>query len=84
MVVATVCHPWQLLVILSEPCCSDETLGIPALTCRTGVSENTITAALRAIGYSGNAMTGHGFRTMARTILDEVLHVRPDYIDEVS
>jgi hypothetical protein len=26
-------------------------------------------------------MTGHGFRAMARTILDEVLHVRPDYIE---
>jgi hypothetical protein len=26
-------------------------------------------------------MTGHGFRAMARTILDEVLHIRPDYIE---
>jgi integrase len=26
-------------------------------------------------------MTGHGFRAMARTILDEVLQVRPDYIE---
>ncbi len=45
------------------------------------MSENTITAALRAIGYDRDAMTGHGFRAMARTILDEVLHVRPDYIE---
>jgi integrase len=27
-------------------------------------------------------MSGHGFRAMARTILDEVLHVRPDYIED--
>jgi hypothetical protein len=26
-------------------------------------------------------MTGHGFRAMARTILDEVLHVRPELIE---
>nr|VFK01502.1 MAG: hypothetical protein BECKH772B_GA0070898_102358 [Candidatus Kentron sp. H]VFK03430.1 MAG: hypothetical protein BECKH772A_GA0070896_103255 [Candidatus Kentron sp. H]VFK05018.1 MAG: hypothetical protein BECKH772C_GA0070978_102298 [Candidatus Kentron sp. H] len=26
-------------------------------------------------------MSGHGFRAMARTILDEVLHIRPDYIE---
>ena len=45
------------------------------------MSENTITAALRALGYDRDAMTGHGFRAMARTILDEVLHFRPDYIE---
>lgn len=48
---------------------------------RRPMSENTITAALRALGYGGDSMTGHGFRAMARTILDEVLHVRPDYIE---
>ena len=26
-------------------------------------------------------MTGHGFRAMARTILDEVLQFRPDFIE---
>jgi len=26
-------------------------------------------------------MSGHGFRAVARTILDEVLTVRPDYIE---
>ena len=48
---------------------------------RRPMSENTITAALRALGYDGDSMTGHGFRAMARTILDEVLHIRPDYIE---
>ena len=37
------------------------------------MSENTINAALRSMGYSKDVMTGHGFRAMARTIMDEVL-----------
>lgn len=45
------------------------------------MSENTVTAALRRMGYDGNTMTGHGFRAMARTILDEVLGFRPDFIE---
>jgi integrase len=35
------------------------------------MSENTITAALRRMGYSGQDMTGHGFRSMASTLLNE-------------
>jgi integrase len=45
------------------------------------MSNNAILAALRRMGYSKDEMTGHGFRAMARTILDEVLHVRPEYIE---
>jgi integrase len=45
------------------------------------MSENTVNAALRYMGYSKQTMTAHGFRAMARTILDEVLHVRPDIIE---
>jgi integrase len=33
------------------------------------------------MGYTSDEMTGHGFRAMARTILDEVLQVRPDFIE---
>jgi integrase len=33
------------------------------------------------MGYSKQTMTAHGFRAMARTILDEVLQVRPDIIE---
>jgi integrase len=40
-----------------------------------------LNAALRTLGYDGKTMTGHGFRAMARTILDEVLGFRPDYIE---
>ena len=35
------------------------------------MSENTINAALRRLGYLSNEMTGHGFRSMACTILNE-------------
>jgi len=46
------------------------------------MSENTINGALRALGYSSEQMCGHGFRAMARTILDEVLHYRIDVIEQ--
>lgn len=36
------------------------------------MSENCITAALRAIGYSGAEMTWHGFRALASTQLNEL------------
>lgn len=45
------------------------------------MSENTINAALRNLGFDRDTITGHGFRAMARTVLDEVLGFRPDYIE---
>ncbi len=45
------------------------------------MSENSVNAALRRMGYPQDEMTGHGFRAMARTILDQVLGVRPDFIE---
>lgn len=51
---------------------------------RTGerpMSENTINAALRGLGYSKDVHTAHGFRAMARTIMDEVLGERVDLIE---
>lgn len=45
------------------------------------MSNNSVIAALRRMGYTKDEMTGHGFRAMARTILDEVLGVRPDFIE---
>lgn len=35
------------------------------------MSENTVNAALRRLGYEKEEMTGHGFRSMASTILHE-------------
>ena len=48
---------------------------------RRPMSNNAINAALRRMGYGTDAMTAHGFRATARTVLDEVLHFRPDYIE---
>jgi integrase len=35
------------------------------------MSNNTINGALRRLGYSGEEQTGHGFRSMASTLLNE-------------
>ncbi len=35
------------------------------------MSENTLNAALRRLGYTGDEMTSHGFRTIASTLLNE-------------
>lgn len=40
-------------------------------TAERPMSENTINGALRRLGYSGDQMTGHGFRSMASTLLNE-------------
>ena len=45
------------------------------------MSDNAILAGLRRMGIGKDEMSGHGFRAMARTILDEVLGVRPDFIE---
>ena len=45
------------------------------------MSNNAVLSALRRMGYATDEMSGHGFRAMARTVLDEVLHFRPDYIE---
>ena len=46
------------------------------------MSENGVRTALRSLGYSNEEVTPHGFRATARTILDEVLGVRIDYIEQ--
>jgi integrase len=45
------------------------------------MSDNTVNAALRRLGYDGDTMTGHGFRAMARTILAEELGVAAEIIE---
>lgn len=45
------------------------------------MSENTINAALRAMGFSAEEVTGHGFRASARTMLHERLGFSPDVIE---
>lgn len=45
------------------------------------MSDVALLAALRRMGIEKSEMTVHGFRAMARTILDEVLGFRPDFIE---
>jgi integrase len=52
-----------------------------ARTDKRPMSDNAILAAMRRMGINKQEMTGHGFRAVARTILDEVLGVRPDFIE---
>jgi integrase len=48
---------------------------------RRPMSNNAVLAALRRMGFAKDEMSGHGFRAMARTILDEVLQFRTDFIE---
>ena len=45
------------------------------------MSEKTMNGALRTMGYSSKEFTPHGFRAMARTLLDEQLECRPEIIE---
>lgn len=45
------------------------------------MSENTINAALRRLGYTGSEMTAHGFRSTASTLLNESGKWSPDAIE---
>ncbi|MDE2565327.1 MAG: integrase arm-type DNA-binding domain-containing protein [Burkholderiales bacterium] len=52
------------------------------LTGERCMSENTIRSALRRMGYDNEAMTPHGFRAMARTLMVERLPgIQPDVIE---
>lgn len=46
------------------------------------MSDNAILAAMRGMGIGKDEMCGHGFRAMARTMLDEVLGYRPELIEQ--
>jgi integrase len=46
------------------------------------MSANTVNAGLRSLGYPKEVITGHGFRACFRTIADEVLHERPDLLEQ--
>lgn len=46
------------------------------------MSENSLNAALRRLGYTKDEMTTHGFRASARTILDEELNIEPRLIEQ--
>jgi integrase len=45
------------------------------------ISDNTVNMGLRRIGFSKEEVVGHGFRATARTMLDEILEFRVDFIE---
>ncbi|MCB1052971.1 MAG: integrase arm-type DNA-binding domain-containing protein [Acidobacteria bacterium] len=45
------------------------------------ISDNALLAALRRLGIEKHEMSVHGFRAIARTLLDEVLGFRPELIE---
>src|SRR3546814_17538191 len=45
------------------------------------ISDNTINAALRRLGYDKTEMTGHGFRAMASSLLNESRKWHPDAME---
>ncbi|OYX67026.1 MAG: integrase [Sphingomonadales bacterium 32-64-17] len=54
----------------------------PSIRTRTRpMSENTINAGLRRLGFGGDEMTAHGFRAMASTLLNESGRWNPDAIE---
>ena len=65
----------QSLEIISviRPLSCDGNYVFPGVRSRLSpMSENTINAALRRLGYSTSEMTGHGFRSIASTLLNEL------------
>lgn len=65
----------QAVAILKElqPLTGEKRLVFPgARNTSVPLSNNTINAALRRMGYDKDAMTGHGFRHMASTLLNEL------------
>ncbi len=51
------------------------------LTGERPMSENTVNTSLRRMGFAKEVHSAHGFRAMARTMLDEVLNQRVDLIE---
>jgi integrase len=52
-----------------------------ARSSKVPMSDNGILAAMRRLDIGKDEMSAHGWRAVARTILDEVLGVRPDFIE---
>ena len=75
----------QALVILydlKKAAAENARFMFPVLGSKEGVmSENTLTLALRTLGYAGNVMTARGFRSMASTLLNEQQLWHPDAIE---
>lgn len=74
----------QVLAILAEArgLTGPEGYVFPSIRARTRpMSDNTINAGLRRLGYATDEMTAHGFRAMASTLLNESGKWHPDAIE---
>ena len=75
----------QAVEILRElrPLTASGPLVFPGLRSRTRpISDMTLNAAMRRLGFGADEMTAHGFRAMARTVIREQLpHVDPEWIE---
>ncbi|AMO70261.1 tyrosine-type recombinase/integrase [Zhongshania aliphaticivorans] len=74
----------QAIAILTELqplTCNSEYVFPGARSLSRPMSDNAVLSAMRRMGIEKDEMCGHGFRAMARTILDEELHFRPDWIE---
>lgn len=74
---------WQAAAILreAEKISGAGTLAFPGLRGKRPISENTMNAALRRLGYGHDDMTAHGFRAMASTLLNQSGKWRPDVVE---
>jgi integrase len=76
--------PTQALAVLERlrPISGGGELLLPSLrTVKRPISENTMNAALRRLGYGKDDMTPHGFRAAASTLLNESGKWSPDAIE---
>jgi integrase len=73
----------QALAILRElqPVTGSGDFVFPSPRGARPMSENALRAALVSMGY-GESQSAHGFRAMARTIIDEELHFAPHIIEQ--
>lgn len=73
----------QAVAILQElhPYTADSPFVFKGRSASRAMSENTVNAALRMLGYDKDEITGHGFRATARTLLHETLGFSPDAIE---
>ncbi|MFQ5510056.1 MAG: tyrosine-type recombinase/integrase [Leptospirillia bacterium] len=74
----------QAVAILRElhPLSGEGRFVFPGRDPKQPMSEAAVNAALRRLGYDTKTdITGHGFRAMARTIIAEELHVKPEVIE---
>lgn len=73
----------QAVTILreAEKYSGEGALVFPGLRGKRPISDNTMNAALRRLGYGHDDMTAHGFRAMASTLLNGSGKWRPDVVE---